>query len=128
MDLALTGLLAGEGCVVHVLQALGEDMDPPQIARLMQSLKTLECAEKRKLQQQHDHAEFERQGMLDELYRFAVGRIADQDVAAGRAARHREKVEHRRIWAAAIHDVATRGGRSSAAHRRDSSGQSALRA
>jgi hypothetical protein len=44
--------------------------------------------------------------MLDELYRFTVGRIADQDVAAGWAARHREKVEHRRIWAAAIHYVA----------------------
>jgi hypothetical protein len=44
--------------------------------------------------------------MLDELYRPTVGRIADQDVAAGWAARHREKVEHRRIWAAAIYYVA----------------------
>jgi hypothetical protein len=60
MDLALAGLLAGEICVMHVLQALGQDMDAPQMARLMQPLETLDRAKKPKLQQQHDHAEFER--------------------------------------------------------------------
>src|SRR6476620_3956640 len=38
MDLALTGFLAGEIGVVHVLQALGQDMDAAQMAGLVPAL------------------------------------------------------------------------------------------
>ena len=44
--------------------------------------------------------------MLKVIHRLAIGRVREKDVAVGRAASHREKIEHCRIWTAAVHNVA----------------------
>jgi hypothetical protein len=46
VHLALPGLLADEVGVVHVLESLGQDVDVPQMAGLVQALEPLACAQK----------------------------------------------------------------------------------
>ena len=60
---------------MHVLQSLGQDVHAPQVTGLVQPLVALGRAQKGKLEQQRDHAESERPGMLDEAHGAGVGRL-----------------------------------------------------
>ena len=106
MVLALAGLLAGEIGVMHVLQSLGQDMDPAQMAELVQPLIAFGRACEVGLEQQHDDPKSERERVLDDPHRFGKRWIREQHVAVSRPFGHLEEVEYRRIGAAAIFYVA----------------------
>src|SRR5262245_30981864 len=95
------------------------------LAGVVKALKTIGGAEKRNLEQQHNHTEFEREGVLGELDRAERSRIRNQRLAIGWLSGHCEEVKYFGIGATSVNDVACVAHEPSPTHGSDKAARTA---